>query len=82
MGALKYRDGGKDFHVFPSYSHPPNKHATHMHFHRGHLSIKKICGGKEYMHGLINYIDTKAKCRHLKKFICKGILRPSVYHSL
>ncbi len=26
-------------------------------------------------HGLINYIDTKAKCRHLKKFICKGTLR-------
>ncbi len=25
--------------------------------------------------GLINYIDTKAKCHHLKKFPCKGILR-------
>ncbi len=24
---------------------------------------------------LINYIDTKAKCRHLKKLTCKGILR-------
>jgi hypothetical protein len=22
------------------------------------------------LHGLINYIDTKAKCRHLKKFTC------------
>jgi hypothetical protein len=22
--------------------------------------------GERYMHGLINYIDTKAKCRHLK----------------
>jgi hypothetical protein len=22
-------------------------------------------------HGLINYIDTKAKCRHLKILICK-----------
>jgi hypothetical protein len=24
-------------------------------------------------HGLINYIDTKAKCRHLKKLACKGV---------
>ncbi len=24
-----------------------------------------------FMHGLINYIDTKAKCRHLKKFTRK-----------
>ncbi len=24
-------------------------------------------------HGLINYIDSKAKCRHLNKFTCKGI---------
>ncbi len=26
-------------------------------------------------HGLINYIDTKAKCLHLKKLTCKGTLR-------
>jgi hypothetical protein len=26
-------------------------------------------------HGLINYTDTKAKCRHLNKLICKGTLR-------
>jgi hypothetical protein len=26
-------------------------------------------------HGLINYVDTKAKCRHLKKLTCKGTLR-------
>ncbi len=25
--------------------------------------------------GLLNYIDTKAKCRHIKKFTCKGTLR-------
>ena len=25
-------------------------------------------------HGLITYKDTKAKCRHLKKSTCKGIL--------
>jgi hypothetical protein len=24
-------------------------------------------------HGLINYIDTKAKCRHKKKLTCKGL---------
>ncbi len=27
-----------------------------------------------YYHWLINYIDTKAKCRHLKKLTCKGTL--------
>jgi hypothetical protein len=26
-------------------------------------------------HGPINYIDTKAKCCHLKKLTCKGSLR-------
>ena len=26
-------------------------------------------------HGLINYIETKAKGCHLKKFTCKGTLR-------
>jgi hypothetical protein len=26
-------------------------------------------------HGLVNYIDTIAKCRHLKKLTCKGTLR-------
>jgi hypothetical protein len=26
-------------------------------------------------HGLINYIDTKAKCRQIKKFTYKGKLR-------
>jgi hypothetical protein len=26
-------------------------------------------------HGLTNYIETNAKCRHLKKLSCKGILR-------
>jgi hypothetical protein len=24
------------------------------------------------MHGLFNYVETKAKYRHLKKFTCKG----------
>ncbi len=27
------------------------------------------------VHGLINYIDTKAKCRHRKKLTCRGTLR-------
>ncbi len=27
------------------------------------------------IHWLINYIDNKVKCRHLKKFTCKGTLR-------
>ena len=26
-------------------------------------------------HGLINFIDARAKCRHIKKFTCKGTLR-------
>jgi hypothetical protein len=29
----------------------------------------------DFPHELINYIDTKAKCRHLKKLTCKGTLR-------
>ncbi len=28
-----------------------------------------------YSHGLINYTDTKMKCRHLKKMSYKGTLR-------
>ncbi len=36
-----------------------------------------ICRSQEVYcnHGLINYIDTKAKCRHQKKFTCQGALR-------
>jgi hypothetical protein len=33
-------------------------------------------------HGLINYKDTNAKCRHLKKFTCKGILRQGLAESV
>jgi hypothetical protein len=32
-------------------------------------------------HGLINYIDTKAKCRHLKKWTRKGTFAAGVYLS-
>jgi hypothetical protein len=30
---------------------------------------------KPSSHGLINYLDTKDKCRHLKKLTCKRTLR-------
>ncbi len=33
------------------------------------------------MHGLINYIDTTAKCRHLKKFTGKRDFAAGVNHS-
>jgi hypothetical protein len=32
--------------------------------------------------GLINYIETKVKCRHLKRLTCKGTLRQVFYQSL
>jgi hypothetical protein len=34
------------------------------------------------IHGLINNIDTKAKCRHLKILTCKGIFAAGFYQSL
>ncbi len=30
-------------------------------------------------HGLIDYIDTKPKCCHLKKLTCKGTFAAGVY---
>jgi hypothetical protein len=33
-------------------------------------------------HGLVNYMDTKAKCRHLKIFTCKRYFAAGVYQSL
>ncbi len=33
-------------------------------------------GGLPRCYGLINYIGTKTKCRHLRKFTWKGSLRP------
>ncbi len=37
----------------------------------------KICLilGDTFLHGPINYLDTKANCPHLKKFTCNGALR-------
>ncbi len=32
-------------------------------------------------HGIIKYIATEAKCRHLYKFTCKGALRQVFYLS-
>jgi hypothetical protein len=32
-------------------------------------------GVKSFDHGLINYLDTKTKCRHLKILTCKGFCR-------
>ncbi len=39
------------------------------------LHFSLVCQLKGLAHGLINYIDTKAKCLHLKEVTCKGILR-------
>jgi hypothetical protein len=36
---------------------------------------EEAMGENIHNHGLINNIDTKAKCRHLKKLTCKGLLR-------
>ncbi len=35
----------------------------------------------DFAHGLINYIDTKAKCRHLKNYLLRD-LTAGVYQSL
>ncbi len=41
------------------------------------------CGTtQDVLHGLINYIDTEAKGRDLKKFTCKGTFAAGVYQSL
>jgi hypothetical protein len=51
---------------------------------RAELRAKGICGScPVYLleggpHGLINFIDTKAKCCHGKKFTFKGTLRQVV----
>ncbi len=37
--------------------------------------VKGCCLAEIHDHELINYIDNKAKCRHLKKFTCKGTVR-------
>jgi hypothetical protein len=42
------------------------------------LATAILKGGERMVgvyHGLINYIDTKAKCRHLKILTCKGTFR-------
>ncbi len=37
---------------------------------RFRYTVKQLCVVND--HGLIDYTDTKAKCRHLKKLTCKG----------
>jgi hypothetical protein len=32
-----------------------------------------LCDTVQYLHGLVNYVDTKAKWCHLKKLTCKGL---------
>ncbi len=44
-------------------------------FGRKHLPLYWGGGGERGNHGLINNIDFKAKCRHLKKLTSKGTLR-------
>jgi hypothetical protein len=44
-------------------------------WHAGHRPVclhqhRSVPAGR--LHGLSNYIDTKAKCGHLKKLTCKG----------
>ncbi len=43
-------------------------------FKKEHFNAVVLRGSLRASHGLTNYIDTKAKCRHLKKFTCKGTL--------
>jgi hypothetical protein len=44
--------------------------------------VQELPWGMWVDQGTINYIDTKAKCRHLKKLTCKGTLRQVFYQSL
>jgi hypothetical protein len=39
------------------------------------LQLKNFGSLVWFSHGLINYKDTKAKCRYLKKLTCKGTLQ-------
>ncbi len=41
----------------------------------GLLGIQFLFSLEDFNHELINFIDTKAKCRHLKKLTCKWTLR-------
>ncbi len=55
--------------VWPNYQRDRYRLATQQ---RGKVQFEiQIRNFKSYRHGLINYIDTKAKCRHLKQFSCK-----------
>jgi hypothetical protein len=57
--------------LIPSPTPPPPKAPLHTHTPAEFISLPTWSPS----HGKINYIDTKAKCRHLKKLTCKGTLR-------
>jgi hypothetical protein len=40
---------------------------------------EEAMGENNNNHGLIDYIDTKPKCCHLKKLTCKGTFAAGVY---
>jgi hypothetical protein len=44
--------------------------------------MNAVCREKNPIHGLINYLDTKASCRHLNKLTCKRDFAAGVYQSL
>jgi hypothetical protein len=50
----------------------------------GHRQLKKLATSDTdtQQHGIINYIDTAAKCRHLKKLTYKGTLQQVFNQSL
>ncbi len=55
-------------------------YSSYILLHLGQMFIKIMYLTRQrqcmlFSHGLINYIDTKEKCRHLKKLTCKGTLR-------
>ncbi len=58
----------KDVPVWPLIiSGSPHQHRECVQGRSGNAAI--------WQHGLINYTDNKAKCRHLKKLTCKGTFR-------
>ena len=61
------------FDRFASISMPLKGHGNEADFLIFYLML--IFSDFAVDHGLINYIETKAKGCHLKKFTCKGTLR-------
>jgi hypothetical protein len=57
----------------PYRNAPVNKYKYSMQTKRA----RKGC--LRFYHGIINYIDTNSKCRHLKKLTCKGTTLRQVF---